>query len=55
MYKNENKYSIWNALVDTLGFLTPFIPVALTIYIFRRTDPTTFLSKLGTGAKQFKV
>jgi ATP-dependent Zn protease len=25
------------------------------VYIFRKTDPTTFLNKLGKNAKQFKV
>ena len=38
-----------------MGFLTPFIPIILTVYIFRKTDPTTFLNKLGKNAKQFKV
>lgn len=53
--QNKNKYLLSDAFNSTLGFLTPFIPVLITIYIFRKMDPTSMLKNLGTGVKQFKI
>ena len=54
-FDNKEVYTFGDALGSVLGFLTPFIPVAITVYLFRRMDPTALLKNFGQGAKQFKI
>ena len=43
------------AFEDALGFFTPFIAVMITLYIFKKSDPTSMLKNLGQGKKNFKI
>lgn len=54
-FNNKEVYTLGNSVRDVLGFLTPFIPVAISIYLFRKMDPTSLLKNFGKGAKQFKI
>jgi hypothetical protein len=54
-FTKKYAYTKANALWEALGFLTPFIGIAFIMFIFRKTDPTDFLNKIGKPAKGFKV
>ena len=40
---------------DALQFFTPFIGVMITLFIFRKNDPTAMLKSLGQGKSNFKI
>lgn len=54
-FDNKEAYTIGNAFSSVFGLVASFIPVAITIYLFRRMDPTALLKNFGKGAKQFKI
>lgn len=55
IYQDKHPYTFQQALSGVSGFLFPFLPVVISIYIFRKTDPTSLLKNFGKGAKQFKI
>ena len=42
-FETDDKYSYSEAMSDALGFFTPFIAVMITLFIFRKSDPTSML------------
>ena len=40
---------------DAFSYFSPLINVAIIVWIFRKTDPTSILKSFGKGAKQFKI
>lgn len=55
IYKHGGRYDFTDALNETMSFFTPFLPILITVWIFRKTDPTSFLKTMGKSAKQFKI
>lgn len=54
-YETAEKFTFVDAVKETLRMLTPFLMIAIPVYIFRSTNPDTFLKSLGQGKKDFKI
>lgn len=54
-FVNKEKYTFTDAFLGVATFLTPFIPVVISLYLFRRMDPTSLMKNIGKGAKEFKI